>query len=77
MKVLLTGHKGYIGTVMKYHLESFGYEVTGFDMNGADQKSFPDVSGFNRVIHLGAISNTEERSVDKLMYFNHDFSCFY
>lgn len=75
VKVLLTGHKGYIGTVMKHHLESFGYDVTGFDMNGADPGSFPDVSGFNRVIHLGAISNTEERNVDKLMHFNHDFSC--
>lgn len=30
-KVLLTGHKGYIGSVMAPHLVKAGYEVTGLD----------------------------------------------
>ena len=33
MKVLLTGDKGYIGTVMKSYLRNHGHEVTGLDSN--------------------------------------------
>ena len=31
MKVLLTGHHGYIGSVMARHLVERGHEVTGLD----------------------------------------------
>jgi nucleoside-diphosphate-sugar epimerase len=33
MKVLLTGDKGYIGTVMKKHLRNGGHDVVGLDSN--------------------------------------------
>ena len=31
MKVLVTGHKGYIGTIMTPMLISRGHEITGLD----------------------------------------------
>ena len=72
MKILLTGHKGYIGKVLKFRLESIGHEVEGFEWSDG---SFPDVMGYNHVIHLGAISSTTETDLDKIMVQNHDFSC--
>ena len=32
MKVLLTGHQGYLGTVMAPVLQAAGHEVTGLDV---------------------------------------------
>lgn len=32
MKVLLTGHQGYLGTVMAPVLQAAGHEVTGLDI---------------------------------------------
>jgi len=69
MKILLTGYKGFIGTNMFQTLKQ-KHEVVGFDW-GDD---FPDVSGFDWVIHLGAISATTEKDVEKVMRHNYDFS---
>ncbi|MDL5503858.1 MAG: NAD(P)-dependent oxidoreductase, partial [Candidatus Methanoperedens sp.] len=33
MKVLVTGHNGYVGTVMMHMLIKAGYDVTGLDSN--------------------------------------------
>lgn len=72
MKILLTGHRGYIGKVMNYWLHQLGHEVKGYEW--ADG-TFPDVSGYNHVIHLGANSSTTEKDVERVMVMNHDFSC--
>ncbi len=76
MRVLLTGHQGYIGPVMVQSLLEAGHEVTGLDSgyfegcDFGDYKSpitsirrdirdvkLEDVSGYDAVIHLAAISN--------------------
>ncbi|WP_328394640.1 NAD-dependent epimerase/dehydratase family protein [Nocardia sp. NBC_00416] len=76
MRVLVTGHQGYLGTVMVPVLRAHGHEVTGLDTGwfadcvlGADPQDPPglavdlrDVSveqltGFDAVIHLAALSN--------------------
>jgi ADP-L-glycero-D-manno-heptose 6-epimerase len=44
--------------------------VVGFDWGD----EFPDVSGYDWVIHLGAISSTTESDVEKVMRQNYDFS---
>lgn len=76
MRVLLTGHKGYIGSVAGPMLEAAGYEVVGLDTDlyancdfGGEPTGIQeirkdlrdltvkDLSGFDAVVHLAAISN--------------------
>lgn len=68
MKILLTGHKGFIGSNMLTAL--YEHEVTTFEWGN----SLPDVSGHHWVIHMGANSNTTERNIEKIMHQNVDFS---
>lgn len=49
MKILLTGHKGFIGKVIHSHLNENGYDVTGIDAGDA----IPDAK-FDYIIHMGA-----------------------
>jgi nucleoside-diphosphate-sugar epimerase len=42
MKVLLTGHKGYIGTVMAPMLRAAGHEVVGLDSDLYERCTFPE-----------------------------------
>jgi nucleoside-diphosphate-sugar epimerase len=78
MRVLMTGHLGYIGTVLTPMLIEAGHEVVGFDSDlyarctfswGGEICPVPsirkdvreaelnDLTGFNAVIHLAALSN--------------------
>jgi nucleoside-diphosphate-sugar epimerase len=76
MKVLVTGHDGYIGAVMTPLLTAAGHEVVGLDTGlfgsftlGEAPPEVPalhrdvrdvspeDLTGFDAVIHLAAISN--------------------
>lgn len=76
MRVLMTGHRGYLGSVMAPRLAAAGHEIVGMD-NGLfddctlvpDDGGIPsvrrdirdvtadDLSGFDAVIHLAALSN--------------------
>lgn len=75
-RILLTGHNGYIGSVMAPHLVKAGYEVVGIDTKYFGECTLPpdspaipeirkdirdlttvDLSGFDAVIHLAALSN--------------------
>lgn len=71
MKILVTGHEGFIGKNMVRHLTALGHEVHGYEYI---QDWDPDVSGYDWVIHLGAISSTTERDVEKVLRQNYDFS---
>jgi ADP-L-glycero-D-manno-heptose 6-epimerase len=71
MKVLVTGHKGFIGQNLCIHLIERGYEVEGYEYI---PNVLPDCSQYDKVIHLGAISSTTERDVEKVMTQNLDFS---
>jgi nucleoside-diphosphate-sugar epimerase len=44
MRILVTGHKGYIGTIMVPMLQAEGYEVVGLDSNIFDGCVFGDQS---------------------------------
>lgn len=78
MKVMVTGHRGYIGSVMVTVLRAAGHDVHGFDSElyhrctyapGGLLPEVPglckdvrdideaDLSGFDAVIHLAALSN--------------------
>jgi len=50
MRILITGHTGYIGTVMAPFLADAGHEVTGFDSDlfeqctfGEEPRKFPSI----------------------------------
>jgi nucleoside-diphosphate-sugar epimerase len=76
MKVLVTGHHGYIGSVLAPRLAAAGHDVEGLDTQlyrGCDFGPDPspvggrtadvrdvtadDLSGFEAVVHLAALSN--------------------
>ena len=71
MKILLTGHKGFIGSHMLTALQNLNHEVVTFEWG--DPLPVVDES-LDWVIHLGAISSTTERNVQKIMMQNYDFS---
>lgn len=71
MNVLLTGHKGFIGQHMLVALEKEGHNVSTFDW---EDGNMPSVMEQDWVIHMGAISSTTERDVEKVMRQNYDFT---
>lgn len=71
MRILLTGHRGLIGSNMLKALA--GHDVRTFEWGeDTDKLSTVDI---DICIHIGAISSTTERDVDKIMRQNYDFSC--
>ena len=72
MKVLVTGHEGFIGRNMTSWLnQEEGWEVDGWEW---DPKNFPDVHTYDWVVHLGAIADMTETDVDLVMKQNLEFS---
>lgn len=70
MKILITGHRGFIGQNMVNALKD-EHELRYYEWGDAP----PDLDGLDWVIHLGANSSTTEKDVEKIMKQNHDFSC--
>lgn len=71
MKILLTGHKGFIGSHLLKALEYAGHSVDVFEWNDLHM---PKVIEQDCVIHTGAISSTTERNIEKIMLKNVDFT---
>ena len=72
MKILVTGHLGFIGRNMLSWLnQEEGWQVDGYDWDPVER---PDVSTYDWVIHLGAIADMTESDVDQIMKQNYDFS---
>jgi ADP-L-glycero-D-manno-heptose 6-epimerase len=69
MKILITGHDGFIGKNLINALSN--YELSGYEWI---KNKLPEVKGYDWVIHLGAISSTTERDVDKVILQNYEFS---
>lgn len=70
MKILVTGHEGFIGQNMMKYLANQGHEVRGYEWGD----TFYSVERLDCVIHLGAISSTTERNIEKVLEQNLDFS---
>ena len=68
MKILLTGHAGFIGQHMLRALSE--HDVSTFEWGD----TLPSIKQFDWVMHIGAISSTTERDVSKIMEQNYDFS---
>lgn len=72
MKVLVTGHKGFIGqNLVNYIKKNTDLEVDGWEWGDS---AFPTVQGYDWVIHLGAITSTTERDAAKVLQQNTEFS---
>lgn len=71
MKILITGHKGFIGQNVAGYLASKGHDITGYEYV---PNVLPDVEEYDWVIHLGAISDTRERDINKILEQNFEFS---
>jgi len=71
MKILVTGHKGFIGSNLALYLQSQGHDVEGWEYI---PNTIPDPSGYDWVVHLGANSSTTETDVDLIMDQNFEHS---
>ena len=69
MKILVTGHKGFIGKNMVNALKD-EHAVSVYEWN----ENLPKIKEFDLVIHIGAISSTVETNVEKVIEQNYDFS---
>ena len=68
MRILVTGHKGFIGSNMVKELRD--HDVDTYDWDGV----VPGVMDYDWVIHMGAISSTTETDIEKVLTQNLDFS---
>lgn len=73
MKILVTGHKGFIGSNMVKRLKELDHKVGTYEIGD----KLPDVSLYDWVMHLGANSSTTERNVELIMKQNLDSSIWF
>lgn len=72
MKILITGHEGFIGrNMLAWMAAEEGWQVDGWEW---DPHNYPDVSSYNWVVHLGAIADMTCTDVDAIMKQNFEFS---
>ena len=71
MRILITGHEGFIGKNVKSHLLSLGHEVVGWEW---ESDTLLNLENYDWCIHLGAISSTTYSDVEQIMKQNLDFS---
>ena len=72
MKILIPGHEGFIGrNMLAWCQAEEGWHVDGWEWN---PKDYPDVSGYDWVIHLGAIADMTCTDVEAIMKQNYEFS---
>jgi ADP-L-glycero-D-manno-heptose 6-epimerase len=71
MKLLITGYKGFIGSVALEVMQD-RCDVVTYEWG----EDFPDISDCSHAWHFGAISSTAEQDVERVMHQNYDFSLF-
>jgi ADP-L-glycero-D-manno-heptose 6-epimerase len=71
MKILVTGHKGFIGSNIALYLMSKGHEVEGWEWQPG---IIPSTESYDWCIHTGAISSTTYTDVNQILEQNFEFS---
>jgi len=71
MRILVTGHKGFIGQNISKYLIQQGHEIEGWEWI---PNTVPDPSSYDWVVHLGAITDTTCKDVEQIMEQNLEFS---
>lgn len=76
MKILVTGHKGFIGSHAIEQLPKYNHAVlSSFDwIDRNHMHELFHITDVDAVMHFGAISSTTETNIEKVMYQNYDFS---
>ena len=78
MSILLTGHRGYIGSHIYDYLLSNKYTVYGIDINRFDILNYNKLDNFvfnkeiKTVIHLASYKNILESQTNPLMYYENN-----
>lgn len=75
MRILVTGHRGYVGVPVAAHLRSRGHDVAGYDrVDGDDLLDLASVRraahGCDAVVHAGAIPFDDKGSPEDIMAVN-------
>lgn len=75
-KILVTGHKGFIGQNLCKAIHEQGWGLTTFDIvdNPSLRPSDLELKDVDCIVHLGAISSTTETDVRKIMDLNLSWS---
>ena len=75
MRILVTGHRGHVGTYVAAYLTSLGHEVVGFDRSDGDD--LLDLTAVRRaadgctaVVHAGALPHDTAGSPEDIMAVN-------
>lgn len=71
MKILVTGHKGFIGSNIALYLMNQGHDVEGWEWQPG---ILPHTEGYDWCIHTGAISSTTYTDVNQILEQNFEFS---
>ena len=72
MRILVTGHTGFIGkNLMEWLKQEDEWLIDGWSW---DPNNLPDVKNYNWVIHLGAITDISDADVDTIIHKNYEFS---
>ena len=71
MRILVTGHNGFIGKNIATYLQSQGHEVEGWEWQPG---ILPSTEDYDWCIHLGAISSTTYIDVNQILEQNFEFS---
>lgn len=71
MRILVTGHEGFVGKNVASYLQQQGHEVEGWEWQPG---VLPHTEDYDWCIHLGAISSTTYTNVDQILEQNFEFS---
>ncbi len=71
MKILVTGHKGFIGQNMVNALKD-KHEISTYEFGN----QYPIIDGLDWVVHLGAVSSTTEQDIRKITVQNIESSIY-
>lgn len=78
MKILLTGHKGFIGSCLLEKLETLNHDVLVVEAECGGLPSYQMLDSLLKqsdlVFHVGAISDTSLQDSNKMMKYNYLFS---
>lgn len=72
-RILVTGHRGFIGRNMTEYLEREGFEVEGWEWD-PNRENWPKVQSYDWVVHLGAIADMNYTDVEQITLQNLEFS---
>lgn len=77
MRILVTGHKGYIGSCLTPRLAEAGHEVVGLDLQcGQDVRTLPILEKYDLIIHLAGKSGVRESLNEPAEYWVQNVEAF-